>query len=954
MVQWAMPKRRPLLSLPSILATASILTGCAASRDSSSEIPKLAPPDRELVIPGEGKFTKLDNGLTIFVVPDPFTRLVQFDVRQAVGSREDPPGKSGLAHFVEHLMFQLPSNGPGSPKIMSDLPAHALTFNAYTSPDQTHYMHTGTADELENYMKYTALRLGFDCSSVDDNSFLREREVVRNEHRWRGEGVDPAVQEALLAAAFPDGHPYRETSREDVELASITPDDACQFIRRYYTASQASLVVSGDIDPLKVLALAKQYLEPLPKIEPPERLPVPPPTVSRRVTEIEAPVKRATAYILFAMPPRFTRDYAASLAAIQTAQIAVTFFVGGPASVVRDVESIGYGFKEAPIFGFVIEADKASHLDRGIDELLDAINRGFVEELKGDDPDERATYDAVRQRARLSVLGGVAEVLGRSDAFADYLDEGERPGFVGAELAEIDSLTTPHIQQVGRALFARNRAMLAKVLPDGKFTRSGKDRAAFEYNPGDEERMSVPDDIDPAEAHRPLEVQEIAPTSGESMDFVLDNGMRVVLVKSSEIPVMEMQVIVGSGWLDTPKLPDLANLAFRTYSSREGDKAAANLLSFFDLAGGLFFGSTDPESTTYISRGLSIYIDFIMAGMSERIVQGEYQTGELERWRYGLKQSLKKPQGRQAAERRNILWTSVYGEGHPYVRKAFVNAKELDGMTLQELLAFRRQYYRAANTTIVVTGGFDMNLAIEYVNVFFGNPKLRDSSSTWLQPKTTGTRELPPEPKPGSIRYITEVDSERVQTDVALVYPLRKIHGDDHAALAMVAGMLDLGVQAVRQQLGASYGVSAGLVVDPPHLRVSGALDSKRAGIGFEAIRAELQRLRDGDDFDRRFAYVRRDLVSKMVNAQGDPKLLAENMAEAIRNGLGSDYTSELATKVATVTPDQVKAMINQILIDDRSVTLIQGPAEGVDAVVTHNKIVGAHVLPEVIHDKDE
>src|SRR5687767_3983315 len=128
------------------LSMSPALLGCRGQRD--TERPDLPQPSRDLVIPGNGFYKQFDNGLELFIVPDAYTRLVQFDVRQQVGSREDPPGKDGMAHFVEHLMFQMPVDGPGTTRVMSDLPQHTLFFNAYTAADQTHYMHTGTSDKL--------------------------------------------------------------------------------------------------------------------------------------------------------------------------------------------------------------------------------------------------------------------------------------------------------------------------------------------------------------------------------------------------------------------------------------------------------------------------------------------------------------------------------------------------------------------------------------------------------------------------------------------------------------------------------------------------------------------------------------------------------------------------------------------------------------------------------------
>ena len=181
--------------------------GCASKTQADTEEPELPTPSRELELPLQGYFKVYDNGLKLFVLPDRYTRLVQFDVRQQVGTRDNPKGKSGLAHFVEHLMFQMPVDGPGSRRLMQELPQHSLTFNAYTSSDETHYMHTGTADEIEQYMRYTAMRLNYDCEAVDENAFLREREVVRNEHRWRGERVDLEVRDRVLEMLFEPSHP---------------------------------------------------------------------------------------------------------------------------------------------------------------------------------------------------------------------------------------------------------------------------------------------------------------------------------------------------------------------------------------------------------------------------------------------------------------------------------------------------------------------------------------------------------------------------------------------------------------------------------------------------------------------------------------------------------------------------------------------------------------------------
>jgi zinc protease len=928
-------------------------SGCAAVTKAGKGSDELPQPSRDLKFPDQGFQKDYANGITLFVLPDPYTRLVQFDVRQRVGMREDPSGKSGMAHFVEHLMFQMPSDGPGSVKLMSALPQHTLSFNAYTTADETHYMHTGTAEELENYFKYTALRLNYDCDAVSENEFLREREVVRNEHRWRGENFDAFVYDKVVELAFPEGHPYRQKNLADAdaEVASITPQDACDFIKRYYTASQADVVITGDVDPLEALELANKYLEPLPKVKPPPREPVPPPQLRHDRVEVKAPVKHPTAVIVFQMPKRFSKNYAAATAAQQTLFLSVAFFTATKPTVVQRWYPTGLGGKEAFLLGVAIETKKPGDLDRGIDEVLSAINRGFAADVKG--KDYKGSYDSVRQQTRLQILDGISGIFSRSGAFADYLESDT--GFYGVEIAQIDDLTAEQAHETGKRLFSRDTAMIVKVVPDGTQGRPKVDRAEFDYKPKEDEQLAVPEDIDPAEAHRPLELTDIAPPEGQSVEMELENGMRVVLVQSSQIPVMDIQLVVGAGTLDSPERAELAQMAARFYDIREGDRDAMNLMSFFDLAGGIFRYDVGTTATTYRSRGMSIYLDFLLAGLSERVVQAEYQSGRLEGWKDNRKATFKKKKSAlQSAERQNTYFNALYGKGHPHVQEVITDPKRMREIGLKDLEGFRDAHYRAANSAIIITGGFDMDLAIQYVEKFFGEPVLRDRKNAWMQPKAGAGRPPAPEPRPGDIRWITEIDRERAMTDVQIGYPLAEAYGDDHAALQVMASMLNHGVESVRQKLGASYGIYARLDTERPGIFVGGALDSTRAGLGLQTIRAAIQELRDGKDFDRQFAFARRNVLTSMINAQADPQLLAGNLAQAVRHGRSYEYFQDLARRIATLKPEQVKAQIDRVLRDERSVTMVRGPAEGVNDILLVLDIKGAHKLPDVVHDEDE
>jgi zinc protease len=152
------------------------------------------------------------NGLKFVVMEDSSTQLVEVDIRYNVGSREDPEGKAGLAHLVEHMMFQIKPPVEGSdiapPPLMAQISAKTTYFNAYTNWDTTHYQNAAMAERTEELLKTEAQRLYYKCQTVSEDEFLREREVVRNEIRQRGGDAKGQIPQLIASSVYPKGHAY--------------------------------------------------------------------------------------------------------------------------------------------------------------------------------------------------------------------------------------------------------------------------------------------------------------------------------------------------------------------------------------------------------------------------------------------------------------------------------------------------------------------------------------------------------------------------------------------------------------------------------------------------------------------------------------------------------------------------------------------------------------------------
>src|SRR5262245_10439372 len=223
------------MSMIRVMATA-LVAACVFSCNPTN--PKFAFNQPEQ----RGRLEK--NGLRFVIMPDPTTQLVEVDVRYEVGSREDPPGKAGLAHLVEHLMFQQRPDGPNSKPLMQTLEQMTLNMNAYTNWDTTHYMLNARAEMVDALLKTEAKRMFYRCETIPEDEFLREREVVRNEIRGHNRSAEDLIEQLTLPAIYPKDHAYAQmVGGDDQQLTTITLRDACEFMDRYYTAERATVIV---------------------------------------------------------------------------------------------------------------------------------------------------------------------------------------------------------------------------------------------------------------------------------------------------------------------------------------------------------------------------------------------------------------------------------------------------------------------------------------------------------------------------------------------------------------------------------------------------------------------------------------------------------------------------------------------------------------------------------------
>src|SRR5919202_6797938 len=245
----------------------------------------------------------LDNGLDVVVIPDRRVPVVTHMVWYRNGSADDPQGQSGIAHFLEHLMFKGTERHPAGEfsKVVSGVGGQE---NAFTSYDYTAYFQRVARDHLGTMMAFEADRMS--GLVLDDAVVAPERDVVLEERRMRVE-TDPAAQlsEAMAASLFVH-HPYGLPIIGWMhEIEGLNREHALAYYERFYTPENAILVVAGDVKPDEVRRLAdKTYGLVAPDGGRPERLRPrePDPRAARHIDVADPKVEQPTLQRLYLTP----------------------------------------------------------------------------------------------------------------------------------------------------------------------------------------------------------------------------------------------------------------------------------------------------------------------------------------------------------------------------------------------------------------------------------------------------------------------------------------------------------------------------------------------------------------------------------------------------------------------------------------------------------------------------
>ncbi|MBU6123102.1 insulinase family protein [Hymenobacter sp. PAMC29290] len=668
----------------------------------------------QLVIPYE-KYV-LPNGLTLIVAEDHSDPLVHVDVTYHVGSAREQIGKSGFAHFFEHMMFQ-GSDHVGDQQHFKLVTAAGGTLNGSTTTDRTNYFETLPSNQLETGLWLEADRMGFLLDAVSQKKFEIQRSTVKNE---RGQRVDNTPygqsQEYLIRTMFPYGHPYSWSPigyLEDLDRSDV--NDLKNFFLRWYGPNNATLTVGGDVKPAEVVKMVEKYFGPIKRgpAVPVQKLPAPVLAQDRYVSYSDN-IRFPMLQMWFPTVPQGHPD-AVALDAL------ADILGGGKTSLLyknlvknqKTVQAQAYQQNYELAGALTITAlplpgkalDSTEYIIRNTLKEFETrgVNDGDVQRFKA--------------QTEAQVINALASVQGKVSLLAANQTFYGNPNYLTVEMKELKALTKADVQRVYDKYVRGKHAVILSVLPKtggaaaakpDNFTVDKSGYKAPDYGYAGLKYVKPIDTFDrskqPAAGANP--VVKVPALYQET----LPNGLKIVGTKNTEIPAITMRLTIRGGHRLEQAMPAKAGLAQLTASMlNEGSEkyTGEQFTTELDKLGSrVLVNAGDNETTVYV-QSLTKNLPATMALLEQRLLHPRFDAADFAR--------VKKQQielianfANQPAVVADLTYNRlVYGSNNIAGTAVAGTTTSVGSITLDDVKSFYNTYYAPNVSYLVAVGDVD-------------------------------------------------------------------------------------------------------------------------------------------------------------------------------------------------------------------------------------------------------
>ena len=692
------------------IGCAVLATGACAAGDGTTRNDDARPP---LAVDLPYVRYMLDNGLEVVLHEDHSDPIVAVATIMHVGSSRERPGRTGFAHFFEHMSFNDSENVPvGSNRKL--IPELGGTRNGGTSSDMTIYYEVVPKDAFEKILWIDSDRLGYMINTVTEAALEREKQVVKNEKRQR---VDNApyghTQTVQRAALYPENHPYHWTVIGSLDdLQSATLEDVRAFYTRLYGANNATLVIAGDIDVDETKRLVDYWFGEI-RRGPEVKAPYPQPVyleASRSVMYEDNFATLPELQIVFPTVEQFHEDQYAL-------DILAELVAGSKQSPLYEVivderqlaPNVRVAQRTAEIAGELVILVRAN-TGTDLDDVKAAVDEGLARfESEGVDA---TALQRVKVQAERAIHERVGSVLDKAFELAEGNEFTGDPNHIATVARETQMVTADDVMAVYDRYIKDHTYVMTSFVPRGQPELAVEDAELAdvveeEIIQGAEAEVSQGEEASyEKDRHRggPLGDPPLV-SSPAVWTARQDNGLEVFGIETTESALVAFDLTLAGGQLlDPPGKTGVAGLLASLMIEGTVGKTSAELEAAIDLLGARITLSAGRESIRLSGSTLARTFEPTMALVEELLLEPRWDETEFARLDRELATRLRDREASPPAIASNVFSRLLYGDAHAFGTPASGTPETVADIELDDLKTYFAKYLSPASATLHVAG----------------------------------------------------------------------------------------------------------------------------------------------------------------------------------------------------------------------------------------------------------
>ena len=716
----------------------------------------------------------LPNGLTVLLTEDHSDPLVHVDVTYHVGSAREEIGKSGFAHFFEHMMFQ-GSDNVGDEQHFKIISGAGGTLNGSTNLDRTNYFETVPSNQLEKMLWLESDRMGFLLDAVTQKKFEVQRSTVKNE---RGQNYDNRpyglAGEFTSKNLYPYGHPYSWLTIGYIEeLNSVNVNDLKNFFLRWYGPNNATLTIGGDIKPAEALQLAEKYFGSIPRGPEVTKTVLPPVVINsdRYVSYTDNYAKIPILTKTFATVPNYNNDMAALACLAQVLgqgknsilyqQMVKTQKALNASASSRLNELAGeFNFQVTPYPGKTLAA---------MDSLLKQALATF--EQRGVTDEDIAKF---KGGIEAQFINGLQSVSGKVSQLAAFQTYTGNPNMIGKQLDLYRAVTKEAVMNAYNKYIKGKHSVTVSILVKGMDAKpvmannytidtTGYIRPNYGYT-----------GLKYAKAKDNFDRSKIPGTGANPVVKVpafskatLANGIKMIYAESNELPIVNLFVRLPGGQLAESADPSKSGIAGMTASMLNEDTkkyTAEQMALELQKLGSTINVSSSFDGIVFNVQTLKKNVGKTMELLEERMLNPDFTQSNFTRLQKQAMEGFKQAKSQPATIADNVYEKITYGDN---VLGMSSNGTEttVKALTLKDVQDYYSRNLSSQGARVVIVGDIkekDITPALAFLN------KLPNKTNTYAKPPMAA-------PLNKTVIYIVDVP-KAAQTEFRVGMPTNKFY----------------------------------------------------------------------------------------------------------------------------------------------------------------------------------